>query len=342
MKKNVYTAAVIGCGRIGFSLGFDRRREQPASHTMALKKNHRIRLIAGCDTDMNRLAHWHQFVPSAAVFRSVDELLSACRPDIFVIAVNEAAHFEVARKVISTHPRLVILEKPVALTMKEGNIIRKDSISSSVPVMVNHERRFAQDYDSARRYLPCIGALQSITAVLGSGMPVYDPARESSGAYSLLHDGTHLADCVLSFLGSKQPLRDPVITGLYRDEENSAVIRNISAHYITARCPEVTLRIDGRSRYFRFEIDVTGTDGRIRIGNGIAEFYRRAESTLYTGFYSLSRNGKIKIPAATRSFTRMVENAVDFLDGCVPLLSTLDDGLAALFMMEEIATMLRR
>jgi hypothetical protein len=37
----------------------------------------------------------------------------------------------------------------------------------------------------------------------------------------------------------------------------------------------------------------------------------------------------------------MVRNAVDFLDGACPLKSSLDDGLASLFMMEAIAGMLK-
>ena len=58
MAKKKYTAAVIGCGRIGYSLGLDKKREQPASHTMALKANKRIQIIAGCDKDINALNIW--------------------------------------------------------------------------------------------------------------------------------------------------------------------------------------------------------------------------------------------------------------------------------------------
>lgn len=42
-----YSAALIGLGRIGFSLGFDRKREQPASHTMALKTVEEFGLLPG-------------------------------------------------------------------------------------------------------------------------------------------------------------------------------------------------------------------------------------------------------------------------------------------------------
>ena len=56
--SQIYTAALVGTGRIGFSLGFDKKREQPASHTMALLGNNRIKLIAACDTNEEKLTKW--------------------------------------------------------------------------------------------------------------------------------------------------------------------------------------------------------------------------------------------------------------------------------------------
>ena len=64
MKEKRYIAALTGCGRIGFTLGFDKKREQPASHTMALLNNQRINLIAGCDSDQANLEKWHDYVKS--------------------------------------------------------------------------------------------------------------------------------------------------------------------------------------------------------------------------------------------------------------------------------------
>ena len=56
--SQVYTAALVGTGRIGFSLGLDKKREQPASHTMALLGNKRIKLIAAADTNEKNLTEW--------------------------------------------------------------------------------------------------------------------------------------------------------------------------------------------------------------------------------------------------------------------------------------------
>ena len=77
MTAKKYTAAIIGTGRIGFTLGFDKKREQPASHTMALLSNKRIQIVAGCDSDAENLARWHKYVPKASVFSDCKEMLSS-------------------------------------------------------------------------------------------------------------------------------------------------------------------------------------------------------------------------------------------------------------------------
>ena len=61
MKQNRYKAVLIGAGRIGFSLGLDKKREQPASHTMALIKNRRISLTAAADKNPENLKKWKKY-----------------------------------------------------------------------------------------------------------------------------------------------------------------------------------------------------------------------------------------------------------------------------------------
>lgn len=359
----IYTAALVGCGRIGYSLGLDSKREQPASHTMALNGNARVKLIAGCDSDAQTLCTWHSANPQATIYRDSIQMYSTMKPDIVVVAVNECSHEKESLEAIVARPRLVILEKPVALSVKQALKIKTMANRNGVPVMVNHERRFSEDYILVRQWMKTIGPLQSVQGILSSGMAVYNPREENSGAYSLIHDGTHLVDIVqflleeddaesekkgsekyglmkkaLSLSGKKgdfhRPLlRSPIITGLFRDEKNC--VRQVSAHYSTKKCPDVTLFFSGRSRYFGFELDIRGTEGRICVGNGYLKLYRRQESRLYSGFYSLLSE-KINRPEKTGYFSNMIQNAVDFLDKKVPLGSSLQDGIDALMVLEEI------
>ena len=128
MKQNRYIAAIIGTGRIGFSLGFDKKREQPASHTMALLGNKRINLIAAAESNKENLENWRKYVRKhngkkdfTLVFPTSKELYEnvTCL-DIITVAVNEDNHLEECIKAIEYKPRLVILEKPVALNSEEA------------------------------------------------------------------------------------------------------------------------------------------------------------------------------------------------------------------------------
>ena len=120
-----YTAAIIGTGRIGFSLGLDKKREQPASHTFALKQNPRIKLVAGCDVNKENLDFWAKSNKVCRLYSNATELFSKEKeiygkvPDIITVAVNEAFHHEIALEAIKAKPLLVILEKPVALNTAE-------------------------------------------------------------------------------------------------------------------------------------------------------------------------------------------------------------------------------
>ena len=354
MGQKSYYSAIIGTGRIGFTLGFDKKREQPASHTMALLQNKKIKLIAAADTNGENLERWRKFLKKNTaqkdfplVFSSSDELYKnvTCL-DIITVAVNEDNHLEECLKAIAYRPRLVILEKPVALNSEEANKIKEKSEECGVPVMVNHERRFSKDYMAASELIKEIGEIQSVVGELDSGLRIYGKEFENDGTYSLLHDGTHLVDIVQFLLGKNekkggeggQILKNPLVTGIHKDEKG--IVRNFTAIYKSVESrfgviPAVTIKMSGRSKFFEFKIEILGTLGKIVVGNGIFEFYLRKESKIYSGFYSLTKQ-KIKIPKKTGYFSGMIQNAVDFLDGTSDLVSPLGDAISDLKILEEI------
>lgn len=361
-KDKIYSAAIIGTGRIGFFLGFDKKREQPASHTMAIKNNKRISLCAGCDTEPKTLDLWHKKNKKARIYNSSSELFSketailGKKIDIIIIAVNEESHFSVTKEAIEYGPKLIILEKPVALDVKEGEKILQLSQKHKVPILVNHERRFARDYALAKKLISNIGQIQSINASLSSGLRVYCEEEEKTGLYSLLHDGTHLVDIVLFLLedvAGNAELKLENICGINVDEKN--MIRNVTANYVSSQGINVSFVISGRSRFFGFEIDIRGTEGRLEIGNGFFRYWKNKESKLYTGFKSLTKtkvsltlpDGKTvsanteKFLNKTGYFSLMVQNAVDYLDGKSKLFSTVDNGLNTLKILEEIKNYLK-
>jgi predicted dehydrogenase len=328
-----YQAAIIGTGRIGFLLGKDRRREQPAAHTAALNANKRIKLIAGCDIDGTRLALWQKENPQAKIFGHIDKLLSETSADIITVAVNEDAHLSTTLKVLNSRPRLVILEKPVALNTEEAYKIKEASDNLNVPVMINHERRFSKDYQLVKKLIEDnkLGNLQLIRGSLWSGMRVYSASQEASGAYSLIHDGTHLVDIVQYLLGRQ--LENPIVSNIIRDNDNS--VRQAEVNYLLDDIG-ISLTFSGRCKYFGFDLELRFSEGRILIGNGLFQVETKKESPYYSGFFSLLKDKSFKPAKKSGYFSNMVQNAVDFLDNKSPLISTLDDGINTLKTLEDI------
>ena len=341
---NKYNAAIIGTGRIGFTLGFDKKREQPASHSFALYKNKNINIVAACDINTENLNLWQKHFPHALTFSNADDMLSFGQTengsnfDIIVVAVNEESHLECALKAIQARPKILILEKPVALNLQQAFQIKTEAEKYNVPVMVNHERRFSCDYKIAKSWMNKIGALQCVNARLFSGLRVYRVQDEATGFYSLLHDGTHLVDIVHYLLNydceTETLLSNAKLVSVYKDDENA--VRNLCVNFEHKNCPDVNVYISGRSRFFGFEIEVVGTEGKIEIGNGFSSIYKRAESKLNSGFYSLEKLKSVKFPRKTGYFSNMIQNAVDFLDGKASLKSTLQNGIDTLQVLEEM------
>lgn len=333
-----FKVAIVGVGRIGFTLGFDKKREQPASHTFALLQNKHIELVAACDTNDEQLQLWKKYTKKSKVYTELSQMLAADSYDIVVIAVNEEYHFSVTMQVLSSKPRLIILEKPVATSVKTALEIQQKAQEFNVPVLINHERRFAKDYQLAKKMLGKIGQLQYIRASLFSGLRVYKKSEEQTGFYSLFHDGTHLVD-IVSFLLNGE-LGECTTTHVLVDDEKA--IRNVEFSVQNNSGIIVSFSISGKSRFFAFELDIVGTEGRIKIGNGFFKFYQRKESSLYTGFYSLVHNKKIKSPKKTEYFSAMVNHAVEFLQGKTALQSTISDGIQDLIILEKIKNDLQK
>lgn len=333
-KNTKYTAAVIGTGRIGYLFQKDKKREQPAAHSNALAGNKRIKLTAGCDIDKKRLKEWHQDYPGASAYNSVNALFAGQRPQIVVIAVNEEAHLKTTLKAIKHKPRLIILEKPVAANLKDALKIKKYARKSGVSILVNHERRYSEDYRIVKSLIEDnkLGKINSVFASLWSGARIWAEGCGKTGANSLFHDGTHLID-ILDFL-FPGALKKTAIDFMNMNKKHSKVTQ-LNLHFKNPDCL-YHIELSGRKKYFGFDIDIRGSEGRAVVGNGYLDISFRKSSPYYTNFYSLVRDNSIKRPETTGYFSNMIQNAVDFLDGKKPLVSSIYTGVKVIKTLDKI------
>ncbi|OHD56917.1 MAG: hypothetical protein A2Y33_08110 [Spirochaetes bacterium GWF1_51_8] len=334
MKTKPYRAAIIGLGRIGFTLQYDRLREQPASHTAAFGGNRRFRLAGGYDADPARIAEWSFANPGAKAYTSLGEMLGDGRWDVIAVAVDEDEHWAVMRKVLPYRPRLVVLEKPVAPNLEACRKIERLAEKYGVPVQVNHERRFSRDYIEVRRWIEDgrFGGLRTVKGEIYSNIPAWMKGDRKHAHGTILVDGTHLVDIVRFLTGGKTVLKK-AREDLPDSAGNTGGITAVG-HSGGA---SLALFFGYTTAHFTFELDLVFENARVRIGNGVLELWESRESPYYEGFYSLIRDKKVKPFRKSGYFAGMVKNCAEFLDGKSELGSPLSDGIRAVAVMEKLA-----
>ena len=322
MSLKKYRTGIIGLGRIGFTLGFDKKREKPSSHSGAFGSNRRISLEGGFDTDPRKRTAWGKYYRQASVYSSLEEMLSDGSWDILVIAVPEERHLSVFEEAAAYKPGMIVLEKPVAPEIKDAYKIKRTARKYGVPVLVNHERRFSRDYILLKKLI----GENKLGEPVNIACSLYTPSRALK---ALVRDGTHLFDAAAYLMGSRPVIR--LVSGSIAGLSCMGRAGGVNAIF----------NIGYRTGHFTFEIDIIFKNGRARIGNGLFEVSASKESPYYEGFCSLMKDNSYGSFRKTGCFSGMAANCVDFLDGKAPIGSTLEDGIGSLLTIEEIKSILK-
>ena len=308
MLSPVYRAAVIGCGRIADTIENELEAAPgwqllPFSHAGAYQRSARTTLVAAADPSPDRLAAFGQrrAVASDHLYADYRQLLDRERPDVVSVCVPTRYHAEVALEVAShSAVKAIFLEKPIAQSLADADRLIAAFEQHRVAVAINHTRTWDPHYVTIRR-------------LIGEGAIGTPHSLMTHGREGALFGGTHLFDLLRSLLdrdpewvaGELTPGRtfDPGARGVISFADDVRAYVNIS-----------------ESDPVGFEIDVVGTEGRIRAGQ-----------TTYPELYSVDRSQKrpawIKrvfpgIHDGRSAMLRAVENLVDSVETGAPILST--------------------
>jgi predicted dehydrogenase len=319
--------AIIGTGRIASLLEDDKKREKPASHAGAIYKNKETELVGGADSDDSALQvfgkRWK--LDSSCLFSSAEEMLDVLKPDIVHIASDTDWHIRHLLMALERNSNIIVLEKPVVTSIKEalkaGKIIKK----SSSRIIVNHERRFANDYIHVRERIKSKvhGELLCIYGRLYMG-------KKKKVNEVLWHDGTHMIDLIRFLLdGDFKPVQkigDPFSSG-----------NNVFLVGSKGRCSLVMDCSPGRD-HLHFELELSFEEGRIRVGNGIYSEETSGPSPYYAVYRSLL---PVKMRfRKTGYFSNMMDHAVElFHNPAMKSRSDFYDGLKALQLIQEFLEM---
>jgi predicted dehydrogenase len=292
--------AIIGLGRIASLLEDDALREKPCTHAGAAAANPGCRLVAGCDTSEERrrlfAERW-----GVEVYADAGAMLEAHKPGIVHIATHPDSHYRYCALAARYGVPVAVCEKPLADTLRSARKIAALCRKGPIRILANHERRYAADYLKARAILDeeRLGPLLCVRAALCMG-------RTKRLLDVLWHDGTHLADAAMFLAGAV--LRN-------RDHWGAKLGGRTGTAWLEGRLERgpksvpFLLELGAERDHLVFELEFSCVRGRLRIGNGVFEVWKSAESPYAEGFRSLKRTGDA-FNGPTGYFAGMVEDAV--------------------------------
>ena len=315
--------AIVGLGRIGSMLEDDRLREKPCTHAGAVASDGDCVLVGGCDPDGERCRRFAERWNCPGVYADLGDLLEATKPDIVHIATPPETHLALVESVLGSSARVIICEKPLALTGDEAALIAHYHQRGTLIIMTNHERRYSLDYLRVKQHVEVgtFGDLLCVSAKIYMGM-------RRSPIEMLLDDGTHLIDIVRFLTGYE----------LERPDAVRVVTAQSEMLYIRCSAGGIPVHMDiGSGRdHIVFELDLSFSSGRIRIGNGLYEEYRSEESPFYEQHRSLVSMGAKRL-RKTGYFTNMLRDAVRCVRDPQALpRSTAVDGYRAVHFIDQV------
>lgn len=279
-------AAVIGLGRVGYEFCEDKKREQPASH-VACYNQLGVDALAVVDVDVNKLPPAMasiNSVPSKRAYMNVAEMMLEFRPHIVSVCTPTSTHRDVVLEVVKHESvKAILLEKPIAQSLKEADEIIDACGKKRIRLWVNYARRWDPVY------------------VKWFGDRASEPSGEIKAIIGhhhgpLLRTGTHMLD-LFNWITKDSPIsvqafgtpRENYVTGY-------DVIGNLD--YNISGCVSYASRdndveavlYSGESKsYLLFEVDIFFEKGRLRItdNGGTTEVFRSWPSDRYTGLEEL-------------------------------------------------------
>jgi predicted dehydrogenase len=276
--------ALIGCGRIGFLLENDHLRYKPCTHFGGAKATG-IKVNFACDINEERLFRFAETAKlrKQNLYTDYRELLLKEQPQLVIIATWTNSHTEIGRFAAKNGARTIICEKPVAANLKDAEALLTECRKHKVSLIINHERRYDARYRAVKKLLTenRIGEVKTVYAsVLSAGA---GSADISQGGGPLLHDGTHMIDIIRYFFGDISWVMGEL------EKKKSSGFENRAAAWLRSKTGvDIFLEAGGSRNYFVFEVQISGTEGKIVIGNGYQNLYLNNKSKYYTGFRDLT------------------------------------------------------
>ena len=185
-SKNNISICLIGLGRIGAGIFQNKLFKNSETHLKNILHN-KFKLIALVDVDINKINIIKKKIDSfknIIFYQKIDDILNVS--DVFVLATPPKDRLGEISKLLKFNPKLIIIEKPLALDFSTAKKIHNMLLKSKsrTKVIINFHRRFDTDFIKLKNSLKSYP--KKIIMTYGKGLFNY---------------GTHLIDILIYLFG---------------------------------------------------------------------------------------------------------------------------------------------
>lgn len=301
----MYKVVIIGAGNIASR--FDEPKDEAVlTHAHAIVKNKSFILKGFYDENYKRAREAAKKWGGKA-YNSIEAALEEA--EVIFCCVSDNYHGKVLKYISEYNPRLVVAEKPLAVSMDEAEEI-KQIYENNIPLLLNYSRRFIKEFQNLKTEIENYGTFVRGTGYYGKG---------------IVHNGSHMIDLLNFLFGDiKVDKVLPYQNFDFKGDYSTDVIINIQNN------PFYMVAVDCRVATI-FEMDLLFEKARVRIldgGNSI-ETYAIEDSEIYAGYknYKLLSTQKVNYSEAMEGLLKNVEG---FLERDERLLCDLTDGIKVL------------
>jgi scyllo-inositol 2-dehydrogenase (NADP+) len=189
---------MLRVGLIGFGLA------GRVFHAPLISSVEGLELAAVLERSSNKAADRY---PGIVTYRSLDEMLADGSLDLFVVAIPNGSHYEVASRILCAG-RNVVVDKPVATSSAKIAELIELAKSKNLLLAPFHNRRWDGDFQTVQKVLHegSLGRLAEYESRFDRWRPALPTERlwkvdPSAGGGALLDLGSHLADQALVLFG---------------------------------------------------------------------------------------------------------------------------------------------
>ena len=309
----MFTACVVGCGRAGFTYDLDPKRKKTYTHFSMYSKSEKIEKVIAIDTNKKTLKKVKSLYPDTSCYTSLKKALDEEKIDIVSICTPSNLRYDLIEMVVKSGVKAIFCEKPISISIEEGQKIIDLCKKNNVLLTINYFRRWDQFHIDIADFLKenRLGEIKNITLKYTNGV---------------VNTGSHAFDLINMLFGKITSIEANRVKIEEKDDPTLDVVVELESKN------KVHMYGFDKEEDFRiFELDVIGTLGRIVIHNGYeADYYNITNSKRNSEFKILTKKDSLFKNGRQGHYENAIKNIINAIESKEPLMYKATDALGAL------------